>query len=58
MPALLLIAEHDGRDMFARIGVTRALSRGIDTAVSGIKLARLCDETHPYRIANTGRNFP
>jgi hypothetical protein len=28
MQALLLVAEHDGPPMFARIGVTRALNRG------------------------------
>jgi hypothetical protein len=27
MQALLLVAEHDGPTMFARIGVTRALQR-------------------------------
>ena len=28
MEALLLVAEHDGPTMFARIGVMRALNRG------------------------------
>ena len=28
MQALLLVAEHDGPTMFARIGVMRALNRG------------------------------
>ena len=28
MEALLLVAEHDGPSMFARIGVMRALNRG------------------------------
>ena len=28
MQALLLVAEHDGPAMFARIGVMRALNRG------------------------------
>ena len=28
MQALLLVAEHDGPPMFARIGVMRALNRG------------------------------
>jgi hypothetical protein len=30
MQALLLVAEHDGLTMFARIGVMRALNRHIE----------------------------
>jgi len=30
MPALLLVAEHDGPTMFARIGVMRALNRRVE----------------------------
>jgi hypothetical protein len=30
MQALLLVAEHDGPTMFARIGVMRALNRHIE----------------------------
>ena len=30
MQALLLVAEHDGPMMFARIGVTRALNRRVE----------------------------
>jgi hypothetical protein len=30
MAALLLVAEHDGPTMFARIGVTRALNRHVE----------------------------
>jgi hypothetical protein len=30
MQALLLVAEHDGPPMFARIGITRALNRHVE----------------------------
>ena len=30
MQALLLVVEHDGRTMFARIGIMRALNRHVD----------------------------
>ena len=30
MQALLLVAEHDGPPMFARIGIMRALNRHVD----------------------------
>ena len=32
MEALLLVAEHDGPTMFARIGVMRALQRHVEAA--------------------------
>jgi hypothetical protein len=34
MQALLLVAEHDGPTMFARIGVMRALNRHVERAYS------------------------
>jgi hypothetical protein len=58
--ALLLVAEHDGPEMFARIGVMRALQRHKPKAASAprrkrARLTGLCDETHPYLIDDTGQ---
>jgi len=30
MEALLLVAEHDGPELFARIGIMRALNRNVE----------------------------
>ena len=35
MEALLLVAEHDGPTMFARIGVMRALNRHVERVFDG-----------------------
>ena len=44
MQALLLVAEHDGPPMFARIGIMRALNRCVERSRArtsiGDKLAR------------------
>jgi hypothetical protein len=34
MQALLLVAEHDGPTMFARIGVMRALNRHVERVIA------------------------
>jgi hypothetical protein len=42
MEALLLVAEHDGPPMFARIGIMRALNRHVERASSALILTVLC----------------
>jgi hypothetical protein len=41
MEALLLVAEHDGPTMFARIGVMRALNRHVERAFGPSRKERL-----------------
>ena len=40
MQALLLVAEHDGPTMFARIGVMRALNRHVERVFNPVALRR------------------
>jgi hypothetical protein len=40
MEALLLVAEHDGPTMFARIGITRALNRHVERVFNPDRKAR------------------
>ena len=42
MEVLLLVAEHDGPPMFARIGIMRALNRHVERASSALILTVLC----------------
>ena len=54
MEALLLVAEHDGPPMFARIGIMRALNRHVERASSALILTVLClNQAMNRRVPNT-----
>jgi hypothetical protein len=44
MAALLLVAEHDGPTMFARIGVMRALNRHVERVFNPLRSWRGIDD--------------
>jgi hypothetical protein len=65
MAALLLVAEHDGPTMFARIGVMRALNRHVErvgkTSIGDARSWRGIDDVRQHvnvrfcSVVSTGR---
>ena len=52
MQALLLVVEHDGPTIFARIGVMRALNRHVERVFDPSKPCRLASGTRSTKRSN------
>ena len=52
MEVLILVAEHNGPTMFARIGVMRALNRNVDTALPELAGGQPLNRCSNCRIRN------